>query len=63
MKGMNPGKMSKTIAGRPVTPKSVPNKGQVRQSSQSGSTSPRTDGGGGLGNSSSDLHKRIVGKC
>lgn len=49
--------------GRPITVKGAPATGPTKRPVQSGVTDPRTDGGGGRGNSSSALHKEIFGKC
>ena len=44
-----------------IADKMPPSKGSWAHGVQSGSTSPKTDAGGGFGNSSVDLHKRIIG--
>lgn len=52
-----PGGAAKQYAKGPV-----PNSGQTAGSRQGGSTDPRTDAGGGVGNTSGDLDRMLRGK-
>lgn len=62
VKNSAPGPMSKQVHVKAASSPPAPNKGQTAGSSQSGSTSPKTDSGGGMGNSSEALHRQIFGK-
>jgi len=55
-----PGPSSKVIT-HTTSSKMPPSKGSWAHGVQTGETSPKTDSGGGFGNSSVDLHKRIIG--
>lgn len=57
-----PGPQAKQVNYKSVAQAPAPSKGQTARGSQSGSTSPKTDGGGGMGNSSDALHRKIFGK-
>jgi len=61
VKNMAPGPQSKQIATK-ASSQMPPSKGSWAHSVQSGSISPQTDGGGGMGNDSSALHRKIFGK-
>lgn len=52
---------TKVVSGKSVTAAPAPSRGQTARSSQGGSTSPATDGGGGVGNTAADLN-RMLGK-
>ena len=56
-----PGPQVKQVDYKQAKP-GAPSSGQTAKSSQSGTTSPQTDGGGGMGNSSEALHRKIFGK-
>lgn len=58
----SPGPTSKQAHYKAVSAPSAPSKGQTSRSSQGGSTSPKTDGGGGMGNDCVALHRMICGK-
>lgn len=62
VKNMAPGPNSRQAHHKSVASPAAPSKGQTARSSQGGSTSPKTDGGGGMGNSSEALHRKIFGK-
>lgn len=55
-----PGPQAKQVNYRSAGP--APSSGQTSRGSQSGSTSGKTDGGGGMGNSAAALHKMVCGK-
>lgn len=57
-----PGPQSKQINYKAPASPAAPSKGQTARANQSGSTSPRTDGGGGVGNSADALHRSLFGK-
>ena len=57
-----PGPQAKQVNYKSVASAPAPSKGQTARSSQGGSTSPKSDGGGGMGNSAADLHRMICGK-
>lgn len=57
----SPGPNTKVITHNQHS-KMGPNSGQVARSHQSGSTNPKTDGGGGIGNDCAALHRSICGK-
>ena len=61
VKNMAPGPQSKQIATK-ASSKMPPSKGSWAHSTQTGSTSPMTDKGGGMGNDCSANHKRFIGK-
>lgn len=55
-------KSSKVVSSGMKAKAMPPKSKQTGYGSQGGSTSPKTDGGGGMGNSCAELHRKIIGK-
>lgn len=61
VKNMAPAPNTKIVT-QTTHSKMPPSKGSWSHGVQSGSTSPMTDAGGGLGNDASSNHRKLIGK-